>query len=146
MPGPFASSAPLAAALVFATLACDAPSPPSQSHPAGAASEKPPAGKVRLEDARAQGDVDALVQEALASAAPGRRRVVVYVGASWCGPCQLFHRAAESGELDATFPDVDLLVFDADRDRERLAAAGYAWKKYIPLFALPGPDGRGSDR
>ncbi len=70
--------------------------------------------------------------------------MVVYVGATWCEPCQRFHRAALNGELDAQFPRVTLVAFDADRDGERLAAAGYAWKKYIPLFALPGPDGRAS--
>jgi hypothetical protein len=146
MSRPFASSIPLAAAFVLMALACDAASPPSRSHPAAAASETAAPGKLRVEDARAEGDVDAIVRDALASAAPARRRVVVYVGASWCEPCQLFHRAAEKGELDALFADVDLLVFDADRDGERLRAAAYAWKKYIPLFALPGPDGRASGR
>lgn len=141
-----ATSLPLAAAFVVAALACDASSPLSRPHPAAAASETAAAGKLRVEDARAEGEVDGIVRDALAVASPGKRRVVVYVGASWCEPCQLFHRAAENGELDAQFPDVNLLVFDADRDGERLSAAGYEWKKYIPLFALPGPDGRASGK
>jgi len=37
------------------------------------------------------------------------------------------------------------LLDDVVGDRERLAAAGYV-SKYIPLFALPGPDGAASGR
>jgi len=70
---------------------------------------------------------------------------VVYVGAPWCEPCQRFHHAVEQGQLDATFPDVDLVTFDADRDSERLASAGYV-SRLIPLLALPGPDGRASGK
>ena len=40
---------------------------------------------------------------------------------------------------------MDLLAFDEDRDNERLAAAGYV-SKLIPLFALPGLDGRASGK
>lgn len=100
--------------------------------------------KLRLKDAPAEGDVADAVRAALAQAGE-RRRVVVYVGASWCEPCQRFHHAAQQGELDATFPDVDFLVFDLDRDKERLVSAGYV-SKLIPLFALPGPDGRASGK
>jgi hypothetical protein len=103
------------------------------------------AGKVRVREAPPAGDVDALVRSALATAMSDKRRVVVYVGAEWCEPCQRFHQAAERGELDGTFPDVDLLVFDHDRDGKRLASAGYV-SKLIPLFALPGPDGRASGK
>lgn len=74
-----------------------------------------------------------------------QRRVVVYVGAAWCEPCRRFHEAAARGDLDGIFPGLTLLEFDLDRDRERLNAAGYA-SKYIPLFALPGPDGSASGK
>jgi len=104
----------------------------------------PAIAKLRLKDAPAEGDVADAVRATLAEAGE-RRRVVVYVGASWCEPCQRFHHAAQQGELDATFPDVDFLVFDLDRDRERLVSAGYV-SKLIPLFALPGPDGRASGK
>ena len=40
---------------------------------------------------------------------------------------------------------MDLLGFDADHDAERLASAGYV-SRLIPLFALPGPDGRASGK
>jgi hypothetical protein len=38
-----------------------------------------------------------------------------------------------------------MLVFDLDRDGERLASAGYV-SKYIPLFALPKTDGTSSGK
>jgi thiol-disulfide isomerase/thioredoxin len=68
------------------------------------------------------------------------RRVVVYVGAPWCEPCEAFHRAAAAGELDAQFGGVRFLEFDFDRDERRLADAGYR-SKMLPLFAIPGADG-----
>jgi thiol-disulfide isomerase/thioredoxin len=103
-----------------------------------------PTGKVRVVESR-EGAVESVVRDALAGARAEGRTLIVYVGATWCEPCQKFHRAAERGELDATFPRLTLLEFDLDRDRERLAAAGYV-SKYIPLFALPGPDGAASGK
>jgi hypothetical protein len=93
----------------------------------------------------AAGAVDGIVRDALAKAVGEKRSLVVYVGAAWCDPCQRFHHAAQSGELDATFPNLTMLAFDIDRDAERLAAAGYA-SSYIPLFALPNRDGRASGK
>ena len=72
------------------------------------------------------------------------RALIVYVGATWCEPCQRFHRAAESGEIQGDLPPIRMLEFDLDRDAERLTAAGYG-SRLIPLFAVPGPDGRGTD-
>jgi thiol-disulfide isomerase/thioredoxin len=130
----------LLVAFGLAVAACD--TAPSTSSPQREAA----APALHVEDAEPGGEVDAVVKKALASASARRRRVVVYVGATWCEPCQRFHRAAQAGELNAQFPDLDILAFDADRDGERLGAAGYTWKKYIPLFALPGDDGRASGR
>jgi hypothetical protein len=90
-------------------------------------------------------DVAALVRDTQAQASLEHRWLVVYVGAKWCHPCQVIHAAAESGKLDAAFPDLELLVFDLDRDRESLEQAGYD-SRLIPLFAIPGPDGRASAR
>ncbi len=70
---------------------------------------------------------------------------MVYVGAKWCEPCQSFHKAAAKGELDGEFPDLTLLEFDLDEDRDRLATAGYV-SQYIPLFAMPASDGRASEK
>jgi hypothetical protein len=148
-----AAFAVIAASAALGLVACDScdswRSARAQAEPAPPAPTVPspvPAAKLRVQEAPASGDVDAIVRDAQAAAERDHRRVVVYVGATWCEPCQRFHHAAEEGELDAQFPDVDLLVFDADRDGGRLQAAGYAWKKYIPYFALPGPDGRASGK
>jgi hypothetical protein len=110
----------------------------------GCGTPRMPAKKLELAAAPA-GDVAELVKGELTAAKTRGRRLIVYVGATWCEPCQRFHHAAEAGELDGQFGDLRLLTFDLDRDGERLAAAGYV-SQYIPLFALPGPDGRMSAR
>jgi len=92
-----------------------------------------------------QGDVPTIVKRELERAARDRRQLHVYVGATWCEPCQRFHRAAAEHKLDRDFPQLRLLEFDDDRDAARLAMAGYSGK-YIPLFARPGADGRGTGR
>ncbi|MGH7295818.1 MAG: thioredoxin [Polyangiaceae bacterium] len=145
---------PARAALAFALLVSagcagckghsDAAADPG-ARSADAAVASTAAGKMRVTEAPAVGEVDAAVRDAMKRASAEHRRVVVYVGATWCEPCQRFHHAAERGELDSTFPDVDLLTYDMDRDARRLVAAGYV-SKLIPLFALPGPDGRASGK
>ena len=78
----------------------------------------------------------------------GRRThhgVLVYVGATWCEPCQQFHHAVEKGELDDLLAGVRLIEFDLDVDRDALTKAGYQ-SELIPLFALPNDDGTASDR
>ena len=133
----------VAALLALAGAGCKvAPSESSAPTPSAATG---PAAKMLLVDAPAEGQIDGIVRAEMTKATAARRRVVVYVGGTWCEPCQRFHHAAERGELDATFPDVELLGFDIDRDRDRLVAAGYT-SKLIPLFALPGPDGRASGK
>jgi thiol-disulfide isomerase/thioredoxin len=106
-------------------------------------------GRVRIVEAPASGDVQPIVRDAVVAArtppADPNAVLLVYVGASWCEPCQRFHHAAERGDLDGVFPGLTLLEFDLDRDRERLAAAGYA-SKLIPLFALPSVDGAASGK
>lgn len=92
-----------------------------------------------------EGNADAVVRDALHAAQQQQRRLVVYVGATWCEPCQAFHEAVERGELDDALTGVRLLEFDSDRDGERLRSAGYGGR-YIPRFVLPQPDGRGGDR
>lgn len=80
------------------------------------------------------------VAEQLLDAPPGGR-TLVYVGASWCEPCQHFHRALEAGELDAALPGVRFIEYDLDVAKQALAADGYA-ARLIPIFARPGNDGR----
>lgn len=71
------------------------------------------------------------------------RVLIVYVGATWCAPCRQFKEAVAAGRLDEQLAGVTLLAFDADRDAERLASAGYTFR-FIPAVALPGSDGRAS--
>jgi thiol:disulfide interchange protein len=112
-----------------------------QAEPAAAASATKPEF-VRV--TAAERAVDELVREAKAAAAAEQRRVLVYVGASWCEPCQRFHEAVERGQLDGDLAGVRFLEFDADVDTAALTDAGYGGK-LIPRFAVPGADGRGSD-
>jgi hypothetical protein len=81
--------------------------------------------------------------ERLRAKAEGRV-LVVYAGAGWCEPCKRFKHAVETGTLDEKLPQTTLLVFDADRDTDRLGAAGYKFS-FIPYVALPGADGHPSD-
>lgn len=104
-----------------------------------------PTGGVRWLRAPEGGDVAPVIRKEQANAVAKHGRLLVYVGAVWCEPCQKFHHAAERGDLDGTFPELTLLEFDIDHDRERLAAAGYA-SQYIPLFALPKLDGTASGK
>lgn len=74
----------------------------------------------------------------------GQFGVLVYVGATWCEPCQRFHRAMEAGELDTLLSRMHLVEFDLDADRTTLERAGYS-SELIPLFAVPRVDGTASD-
>ena len=100
---------------------------------------------VRIVHAGAGPDAARVVRDERAKAKSDGRDLVVYVGATWCEPCQVFHKAAAKGELDGEFPDLTLLEFDLDEDRERLSAAGYVGQ-FIPLFAMPDAAGRASDK
>jgi thiol-disulfide isomerase/thioredoxin len=91
------------------------------------------------------GEVPPIVRAEAQKASLAGRQLVVYVGATWCEPCQRFHRAMEHGDLDSVLPNLTLLEFDSDQDGERLRQAGYA-SKFIPLFALPKADGTASDK
>jgi thiol-disulfide isomerase/thioredoxin len=71
--------------------------------------------------------------------------LLVYVGAGWCEPCQRFHAALTAGQLDRELGGVRFLEFDYDKSSAALKRAGYV-SKLIPLFAIPKPDGRASDR
>jgi thiol-disulfide isomerase/thioredoxin len=88
-------------------------------------------------------DVPTFVHGELVKAKAQNRKTLVYIGATWCEPCQRFHKAAEAGSLDAKFPDLTLVEFDLDRDGVRLGMAGYS-PGYIPYFGVPNEDGRAS--
>jgi hypothetical protein len=84
------------------------------------------------------------VAEELRRGKQTHRGVLVYVGATWCEPCQGFHHAVEQGELDELLDGVRLVEFDLDQDRDALDRAGYL-SRMIPLFALPKVDGTSSE-
>ncbi len=73
------------------------------------------------------------------------QRILVYVGATWCEPCQRFHAALASGKLDRQLAGVRFVDFDFDQSGKALARDGYK-SSYIPLFAVPAEDGRDSGR
>ncbi len=87
------------------------------------------------------GAIEPWVQEQVEVADAAHLRVLVYVGASWCEPCRHFHEAVERGELNGTLNGLRFLEFDQDRDASALKVAGYVYQ-YIPVLALPDPDGR----
>lgn len=138
-PQPAASvtAAPRASAKAKAT----APSP-SAAAPAGPLVL---ARGLRMIKAAAGKDIPSLVREERENARARGGDLVVYVGATWCEPCKRFHAAAGRGDLDADFPTLTLLEFDAEEDRERLRAAGYV-SEYIPLFVMPNEEGLASPK
>ena len=87
------------------------------------------------------GAIEPWVQEQVELAEAANLRVLVYVGASWCEPCQRFHQAVEHGELNGSLNGLRFLEFDQDQDASALKTAGYLYQ-YIPVLALPDPDGR----
>ena len=139
-PEPKPTLEPTAHASVVAPAATTAPAPPA---PGGGPLVL--ARGVRIVHAGGGSDASRVVRDERERAKSDGRDLVVYVGAKWCEPCKYFHKAAEKGDLDGEFPDLTLLEFDLDEERERLTTAGYVGQ-YIPLFAMPGPDGRASDR
>src|SRR6185503_1223882 len=50
--------------------------------------------------------------------APENGVTLVSVGASWCEPCQRFHRSLEAGELDAELRRFRFIEYDLDVARE----------------------------
>ena len=154
----------LAIALALGCGACsrpsantqDAPATPSGAMPAATATATAATATAATEPRRAADagvrivtagqDSDALSlvrTERLRAKAEGRV-LVVYAGAAWCEPCKRFKHAVETGALDDKLAKTTLLVFDADRDTERLASAGYKFS-FIPYVGLPGADGHPTD-
>jgi len=114
---------------------------PVETTPPPSPSKPRPATAPHFIDAAPTGEVPTLVQAQLAQTPPGSH-LIVYVGATWCEPCRRFHEAVQSGVLDSDLQGFTFLAFDMDRDRDRLHSAGYS-SHFIPLFVIPGSDGRG---
>ena len=113
---------------------------------AGPASAEPSSESGRLEIVEATEDSDAvsLIRSKRLEAKARSRVLIVYVGAKWCEPCRRFKAEVASGRLDERLGKTTLLAFDADRDTDRLGAAGYSFK-FIPFVALPRADGQPAD-
>jgi thiol:disulfide interchange protein len=130
---------------IFAVSACkgserhSAEAKVSAEAPASPKSREKPQLKHRTDAAPLEQFVQQHVEESDAQGS----RVLVYVGATWCEPCQRFHKSLESGELDEVLAGTKFLEFDADKDRSELRAAGYT-SQYIPLFSVPDHSGHSS--
>lgn len=119
-------------ALSLSLAACDsAPSKDSAPPPAKAADSQKPTGPLIEWMPSPDGDPAEIAKAEVERAKKDGRALIVYVGATWCEPCQRFHRAAESGEIQGDLPPIRMLEFDLDRDAERLTAAGYG-SRLIP--------------
>lgn len=107
----------------------------------------PPAKRAHVEWRKIAklGDVAGEIKATRDEARRKNRKMLVYVGATWCEPCRRFHEAAERGELDRELPDLTLLEFDLDKDGAGLEQAGYV-PHYVPYFGVPGDDGRATSR
>jgi hypothetical protein len=123
------------ASVVLALAACEQSSAPPPAPPA----------HLELVEAPGAGEVVPIIADAVAQATRDHKQLLVYEGAQWCEPCRHFHDAAAAGQLDQTFGNLRLLVFDADRDGEALGQAGYR-SELIPLFAIPRADGTPSGK
>ena len=153
--------APLAAPLLIACDRKDEPlradpssakaAPPASASatptaPTAAPSDQPigvlaPKDQLRTIAAPPDGDVAQQVKDTIQREAKEGRKVLVYIGATWCEPCKRFHASAARGELDKEFPSLTLLEYDSDRDGERLVTANYN-THLIPYFGVPAADGR----
>ena len=133
--------------LVACLVDCSRSAPkPRKEQPSAAAAnsaDAPPPAFLRFP--RAGSAVEPWVQEQVELAEAAHLRVLVYVGASWCEPCQRFHQAVEHGELNGPLNGLRFLEFDQDQDASALKTAGYVYQ-YIPVLALPDPDGRNHGR
>lgn len=142
-----APSSVLAAALVV--LACESGRAPNERPQAAPAAPKP-AANVGSRPVFVRGPTNGepvapFVAHEVTAAQRGGFNVIVYVGATWCEPCQLFHKAVQAGEFDSLLPGAHLVEFDLDADKKPLADAGYT-SELIPLFCVPKTDGTASTR
>jgi thiol-disulfide isomerase/thioredoxin len=142
---------PVAIATLAALAACSHAPEQAKQKPAAAAlastdpspaSHAPPSF---LRYPRQGSAIEPWVQEQVELADATHERVLVYVGATWCEPCRRFHEAVQRGELNGTLNGLRFLEFDQDQDAPALKTAGYAYE-FIPVLALPDPDGRNHGR
>jgi thiol:disulfide interchange protein len=104
-----------------------------------------PTATVRFITPPMDGEVSTIMAAQLAKSKAEHRRVLFYAGASWCEPCRYFHEAVDRGELTGKLGALDLVAFDGSVDAERMLLSGYE-ARFVPLFAVPNPDGKSSGR
>lgn len=133
------------AASAFPLLGCDTP-PEAQPDPInGSAAGAQPIAKPELVSvADGISDGPTFIKAELERAERDGRKLVIYIGAEWCEPCQHFHKAVEHGELDSELGNVRFLDFDFDKHGALLDQAA-CQSRLIPLFARPTPDGKCGD-
>ncbi len=123
-------------ALLCATagaLSCEQRPAPTRAEKAPASAAAAKAG-VEIQAAPARGALADIIGKEQTRARADGRKLLVYVGATWCEPCQYLKQAIKRGELDAEFAGLRLLEFDRDRDETRLREAG-CLSRMIPLLA-----------
>ena len=62
----------------------------------------------------------AWIANEVARATKDSKTAIVYVGATWCEPCETFARAVRAGKLDREFPTLRLLHVDLDAHQDEL--------------------------
>jgi hypothetical protein len=85
------------------------------------------------------------VKRELEQAAEDKKKLIVYVGATWCLPCKEFYRASLEPDFGPELSGVRLIKFDLDKHQTLLTRAGYG-SELIPLFVVPDAEGRGTGR
>ncbi len=96
----------------------------------------PSSGRPKIVVASEDSDALTLIRTKRLEAKAEGRVLVVYVSATWCEPCRRMKRELDSGRLDDRLAKITFLAFDADKDMDRLVAAGYSFK-FVPFVALP---------
>lgn len=108
----------------------------------GAASSQPrPQPELDFVRPSGEGELEDWISGQVRRAKLAKRRAVVYVSAVWCEPCRRFKESARKGEIAGKLPPTTFLEVDLDQYEPQLKAIGYQ-SKLIPLFAIPGLDGR----
>jgi hypothetical protein len=125
-------------------IKADVAAPKVETQAAGSAPPPTPGAKIKVQPAEADADAISTIRTARLQAKADGRVLVVYVSATWCGPCKKFKAEIEAGNLDSRLGKTTLLAFDADKDGDRLGAAGYTFK-FVPFVALAGTDGHPAD-
>lgn len=140
---------PFFVAWLAASWACD-DAPRAVPEPNADRTAGPPPAPARPEIVKAEAPTSgrAWVQSEMARAERDGRKLLIYVGATWCEPCVRFHDAVLAGQLDAELANVRFLELDHDQHEAILAQGDMDCRsKMIPLFAKPTPEGTcGPDR